>query len=78
MHCVSRVSDPEPLDAVLYVIDWRRGADASLVATASTGEIADTDAYADIRTRYSRSTPLAITLGERGEPARLRRTGSER
>lgn len=84
VHCLSRVSRPEPLGAVLYVIDWRRGGDASLKATASTGDVTDTDEYPDIRTRHSQSTPLAITSGERGERAdrrvrgRRRRTGSKR
>ena len=74
VRCVSKVSRPDPLDAVLYVIDWRPGGDASLVATASTGDVTDTDADSDIRTKHSRSTPLAIVSGERGQPARRRRT----
>jgi hypothetical protein len=75
IRCTSKVSRPIPLRVILHVLDPRLQADASLVATASTGQVTDTDAFADIRVkRTAGRQPLTARLTETLQPLRRRRT----
>lgn len=69
------MSRPIPLRAILHVLDPRLQADASLEATASTGQVTDTDAFADIRVKHTAGRLLLTArLTETLQPLRRRRT----